>query len=302
MREPLARISVVVPSCNSSRTLVSTLDGLLSLEGNDLAEILVVDSSDDGMMPPVVERYRRRGVRFLDAGRRVMPAIGRNLGAKEAVGNVLAFIDADAYPETDWGVRIAENHRSGKLAGGGSVLLPEWQEGLPVAVAQYYLQFNESLPDPSGRQETRPFLPSVNLYCDRSLFERAGGFPEIRAGEDTLFGIRLSRIAPIWFDPGIRVRHIFRDRVDDFCRNQRMLGHYNLVFRRTEYGSAIYRGRIPALLSPAITILKGMRIVSRVAGAGNGHLARLATGFPLFARGLAAWGAGFASASSGAAP
>jgi glycosyltransferase involved in cell wall biosynthesis len=295
MTGPRPAVSIIIPSYNAAATIPYTIEGLLSQVDPSMDEILVVDSSDDGRMAAVVERFEPRGVRFLHEGRKVIPAKGRNIGAGIASGDILAFIDADAFPEAGWIDAIVSSYRSGCRAGGGSVLLPEWQAGNRIAVAQYYLQFNESILTKNQSPEIRPFLPSVNLYCDRKLFLAAGGFPDIRAAEDTLLGIRISRETPIWYDPSIKVRHIFRENRADFRGNQRLLGQYNLIFRREAYPAIWYRGFLPILLSPLIGLYKGIRILARIARAGQGHLSSLAPALPWFFEGLYFWTAGFLS-------
>jgi glycosyltransferase involved in cell wall biosynthesis len=284
-------VSVVIPSYNSDTTIDHTLNALLRQRANHLREILVVDSSDNGKMEHVIGKYESAGVQLICAGIKVMPAIGRNLGASLARGKIVAFIDSDAYPAEDWLGTIVASYGRGRLAAGGSVGVPEFQEKNPIAVAQFYLQFNEYI---HGRVDTvKPFVPSVNLYCDRELFLKAGGFPEIRAAEDTLFGFRISRLTPLWFVPGIKVFHIFREDRDGFRKNQKLLGLYNIRFRRTQYGGLAYRGMVPVLLFPGFLLAKTARMTFRIMNSGRKEAIRFMRVLPEFLRGISYWSIGF---------
>src|SRR5215472_3694129 len=91
-------ISVIVPVYNSAHYLRSCLEHLRQSTFSDYECIVVDDGSTDGS-PEVAREY---GFRVLQTDRRRGPAAARNIGAKEATGDILFFIDADVcvYPTT----------------------------------------------------------------------------------------------------------------------------------------------------------------------------------------------------------
>ncbi len=284
-------ISVIIPSYNSSATITRTLDSLLSQEKTP-EEILVVDSSDDGKTPSVLSGFEKKGVRVTRLAKKTGPAAGRNIGASQAAGSVLAFIDSDAYAAADWTAKIEEAVSGGCRMGGGSLSIPDFQKNKPLALAQYFLQFNEFLD--TGKRRVKVFVPSVNLFCEKALFEELGGFPDIRASEDVLFGLAAGKKTPVWFEPSIKIFHIFREDLGAYLRNQVMLGKYILIYRRKYYNSLLYKGIVPVLLLPAFVLLKLARIVLRIVMTGKpGEIARFLFSLPLFLLGLWYWAAGF---------
>jgi glycosyltransferase involved in cell wall biosynthesis len=289
----MKKISVVIPSYNSAATIAYTLKALRRQTRPELLrEILVVDSSDDGRTPAVLEAEAGADLRVIRPGSKTMPGPGRNLGAREAKGEVLAFVDSDAFPDDDWLERIAENEAAGFAVGGGSVTLPDFQRRKPVAVAQYYLQFNEFTPH--GVRRPAAFTPSVNLYCERGLFDRAGGFPDLRASEDVLFGLNVNRLRPMIFDPAVRVSHIFREDAGAFLRNQAMLGRYVIVYRRLFYKRWLYRGLWPVLLFPFFLAVKCVRMLGRIVRALKpADVPAFIMALPHFLLGLVWWSGGF---------
>ena len=286
-------LSVIVPSYNSAATIRLTLDGLLSQPKGVVDEVIVVDSSDDATTRFYLKEYERKGVRVNRLPHRANPAQARNIGARQAVGEVLAFIDSDAYPAADWAEKIVEVRQSGVRAGGGSVGIPESQRAKPIALAQWFLQFNEYLDAGSAREKT--FVPSCNLFCERALFNQTGGFPEIRAAEDVMFGWRLAAAGvKIRFVPEIRVYHVFRERMRAYAKNQAMLGKYTILYRRQQFGSWIYRGIVPILLFPAFLAVKTARIVGRILQTGDRKkMHEFLRSLHLFVIGLICWSAGF---------
>jgi mannose-6-phosphate isomerase len=289
----MSTVSVIVPSYNSSATIARTLNALLRQTPELLEEIIVVDSSDDVKTKDLLKKYAGM-IRVIHCGTKVMPAIARNRGAEQARAEMLAFIDSDAYPAHDWLVRISTAGRRVGRVGGGSVLLPEFQKNDPLALAQYYLQFNEYLP--VDRVRRKKFVPSCNLYCEKALFVRAGGFPRIRASEDVLFGAAVSAFAPVMFDPEIRVHHIFRSHVPDFWSNQRLLGRYIWTYRRDAAGGWIYSPWAVIPLLPVLLTAKALRIAARILRHPE-HRRPFLKALFLWTAGLIQWGIGFAQAS-----
>ena len=287
-------VSVIVPSYNSGATIGRVLDALLKQKGEALREVIVVDSSDDGTTPRIIADRIDPRLTIIRLDTKTIPAIARNRGAEEASGPVLAFVDADAYPASDWCERITQASASGIRAGGGSIDLPNFQRRNLLASAQWVLQFNEYLPAGQNREKT--FVPSCNFFCDRELFFKAGGFPAIRASEDVLLGLRLAANgARTQFFPEMRVYHIFREHMGSYLRNQEMLGRYILIYRREHFGKMWYQGLMPILILPAVLAAKGMRIAGRVALSGNSRAMRAAVrSLHLSLLGLVLWGVGFA--------
>ncbi len=286
-------VSIVIPAFNSTATLRRALPSILAQRDLDLvSDIVVVDSSSDGLMPDLIREYEPLGVTFIISGVGIMPAVQRNIGARASRGELLLFLDSDVILEEDYVSKIVAFYRRGHLAGFGSVSLPPFQARKVVAVAQYYLQLSEYLP--SGTPRIKPFVLGCSNFVSRELFEKAGGYPEIRAAEDVLYGHSLAALAPIWFLPEATVAHIFREDWGGYLRNQRLLGKFVARYRGDKPGGSLFKGPLlPLILFPAIIGIKAARIIPRIVGAGLGHALRCALVLPAFTVGIVFWGLGF---------
>lgn len=162
------------------------------------------------------------------------PAQKRNLGARAAKGEILAFIDDDAYPRADWLANAAA-----RLAGpdtidalGGPGLTPP--DDPPCAQLSGLVLAS---PLVSGNFRCRYFIqgplrrvedfPSCNLFVRKSAFEAIGGFREnYWPGEDTLLCADLQTSGhTLWYDPRLVVYHHRRPL---FGPHLRQVGRYAL--------------------------------------------------------------------------
>ena len=295
----MKKVSIIIPSYNSWKTVGHTLMSLGRQTRRDLiAEVLVVDSSTDGKTREVLRNYESGWVRVIEAGRQVMPAIGRNIGAAQARGEILVFIDSDAYMADDWVERIVSCSEDGCLLGGGSVVLPGFQAQTPIAVAQNFLQFNEYMD--VGPRRIKPFLPSCNMFCNKEVFVQSGGFPEIRASEDVVFFLKAAKIADVWLIPDAKVYHIFRESWSGFLNNQKLLGKYNIVYRRMMNKDRFYyKGFGSVLLAPVSALVKLQRMTRRVLFSRPSLALKYLAVFPLVLAGLFYWGLGFLEGAAG---
>jgi len=124
-------------------------------------------------------------------GHYVGPAEKRDTGAKMAKGEILAFIDDDAYPSKNWMASLVPHFQKAKIAGvGGPGVTPpsiSWQEeasgwasASPVGAGPYTYRF---LP---GKKQYVDDYPSMNLAVRKKDFMEAGGYDSnFWPGEDT---------------------------------------------------------------------------------------------------------------------
>lgn len=290
------QITVIIPAYNSHKTIRYTLDSLLTQSNLDiLREIIVVDCSDNPESLQILEEYKGKNkLNIVHLNKKTSPAVKRNIGAKLAKTEILAFLDSDAFVDRDWLYLIKTNYDSGILFASGSIAFAEFQKTNQIAMAEYFVEFWRYMT--SGGIRKKAFVPSCNIFCDKRVFNKAGGFPEVNAKcEDSLFCKKVNKITDIYFIPEIKCYHICRDELKYFCRNLELLGCGNIVYRRIVYKSLLYRGIVPLLLIPVILLVKLSRVILRILKLGNREYAFLFIKvLPFILLGLLFWGFGFA--------
>lgn len=161
------------------------------------------------------------------------PPLKRDIGVKEARGEIIAFIDDDAYPHPDWLKNAVKNFNKDIVAavGGpactalfdnfwqkaGGYVLSSWMVG---GVHLYRML-------PRVRKEVDDY-PTCNLLVRKSDFNEVGGFNSpYWPGEDTILCWKLTHSAgkKIVYDPDVLVYHHRRPL---FRRHWKQIGNYAL--------------------------------------------------------------------------
>lgn len=255
-----ADVSVIIPSYNAETTIRACLTALTRQTAAP-REIIVVDSGQDGTQTIIQQHFP--GVTLIALERQTFPGPARNLGAAQASGAVLAFLDADCLPGPHWVEQIAAWHSQGHAAAGGAVSVGNPQSSL--AWAGHLMEFREFLP--VGAPRAVEHIPSCNVSYRRDLFLNSGGFPDAYyPQEDLLFDFYLARRGTaIWFDPGIAVGHIYRDRLRSYLAHQHRIGRVTCcTLRRLPVREGIAaRTRLGgALAAPLLGLVKAARTLA----------------------------------------
>ncbi|MBT5338681.1 glycosyltransferase [Candidatus Falkowbacteria bacterium] len=161
------------------------------------------------------------------------PAMKRSLAIKEAQGEVLIFIDDDAYPNIDFLKKLdAEFADQEIVAVGGPAITPKHNSfQQKVSGAVFLSPLSGGCPEryvPIGEKRFVDDWPSVNLSVRKNVFEMVGGFDSnYWPGEDTLFCLELIKKTgkKILYLPEALVYH---HRREGFWRHMKQVGAYGL--------------------------------------------------------------------------
>jgi glycosyltransferase involved in cell wall biosynthesis len=217
------KASVIIPVYNGEKTLPATLASLARLEDPNFEVILV----DDGSTDRSAELIRRHGFKLVRLRENRGAGTARNVGARVAEGDILAFTDADCIVPPDWLARIrrmlAEHD---VIAVSGPYSGPH--ERTFASLFHFYLLCVKE----ATRQVLIRSCTSSNLACRKDAFWSVGGFPIFGLGhrpdrpfqghEDSNWGYLASHKVGkvIVWDPDNRIEHQFRTGVTGYLRNQ----------------------------------------------------------------------------------
>jgi GT2 family glycosyltransferase len=221
------RISVIVCSYNGARTLAECLESLGGLQYPDYEVIVVDDGSTDG----TAEIARRFGVRLLRGPNRGLSA-ARNAGLGLATGEIVAYIDDDAYADPHWLTYLAATFTTTDHVGVGGPNVPPPGDG-PVAHAVAASPGGPVHVLLSDREAEH--LPGCNMAFRRSALAAIGGFdPRFRtAGDDVDVCWRLRDAGgTLGFSAAALVWHHRRNSVRAYWRQQAGYGRAEALLER----------------------------------------------------------------------
>ena len=210
------RISVVVCSYNGAETIEETLVALTKLNYPDY-EVIVVD---DGSTDATAEIARKYDVCLIQSENKGL-SNARNLGMEAATGEIIAYIDDDAYPDPDWLKFLAAGFMGSDHAGiGGPNIAPPGDGLVADGVAHA----------PGGpvhvllSDEIAEHIPGCNMAYRLDRLQAIGGF-DVRfkvAGDDVDICWRLQeRGWTLGFSPAAVVWHHRRRSIRAYWKQQK---------------------------------------------------------------------------------
>ena len=213
-------VSVVVCSCNGARTIRDTLEGIKRLAYPRL-DIIVIDDGSKDATAAIAAEYDF--VRLTSTPNRGLSA-ARNLGWQQARGEIVAYIDDDAYPDPHWLHFLAYRFMTGDWVGvGGPNIAPHGDGAIADCVANA----------PGGPVQVlltdtwAEHVPGCNMAFRRDALAAIDGFdPRYRAaGDDVDLCWRLqARGGRIGFHAGAMDWHHRRNSISMYWKQQQGYG------------------------------------------------------------------------------
>jgi GT2 family glycosyltransferase len=228
------RFSIIVPAYNTEATLPVLLQSLFKQSYYDFEVIVVDDCSKDD----TAEVARSYDCETIQLSANHGPAYCRNVGARKAHGEILAFTDSDCCVEKHWLENIQKyfvpNNTDALM--GKLILRPSNFLGDSISALGFpaggAIGFDKIWKvDQKGFTDS---LSSCNCAIKKDIFWEAGGFDEsfpYPGGEDSFFAYNLRRLNyKIRYCPDVLVYHEARDSFKDFFKWQFRRGESSFIF------------------------------------------------------------------------
>jgi GT2 family glycosyltransferase len=213
------KISVVVCSLNGAPTIRDTMEGLRYLDYPNF-EVIVVDDGSTDDTGKIASEYNCRVISTENRGL----SNARNTGWQEAAGEIIAYIDDDAYPDPHWLTYLAHVFmNSGYVGVGGPNLAPPGDGWIADCIAN----------SPGGpvhvliSDTEAEHIPGCNMAFRREALASIEGFDPIyrAAGDDVDLCWQLqAQGGVIGFAPAAVVWHHRRNSLQMYWRQQQGYG------------------------------------------------------------------------------
>lgn len=205
------RVSIIVPARGRGAATRTCVESLLALDyPSENLEIIIVDDASE---PPLAAYLDDLPIRLLRQEHNIGQSAARNLAAKVAQNELLAFIDNDCVADTGWLTKLVPYLDQPQVAiVGGRVIAPASEGSVGAFEAVRSPLDMGSVAAQVGPQQVVPYLPTCNFMVRRSVLLEQGGFDEqLRLGEDVDFIWRtLGSDQRAWYTPAAQVVHDHR--------------------------------------------------------------------------------------------
>jgi glycosyltransferase involved in cell wall biosynthesis len=227
------KLSIIIPCLNEAEFIATQLESLSTQYWSEPWEVIVSDNGSADQTLQIVNHYRLKlpHLRLVDASDRRGRAHAKNVGARAALGESLAFCDADDEVSPGWVAALGE-----ALSKHDFVASRFEIEKLNPP----YLRPALGNPQRHGLNKYKhpPYLyyaGGCGLGIKRSIHEAVGGFDEswpVLEETDYCFRVQLAG-TPLQFVPNAVVHIRFHPRLSHLYDQSRSWGEYQVLLYKT---------------------------------------------------------------------
>ncbi|MGB9808485.1 MAG: glycosyltransferase family 2 protein [Caldanaerobacter sp.] len=245
------KFSVIIPTL-LSKTLSQTIE-VLAKQTFDKSkfEVILVGYDDFSFLEKKKFPF---SIKIIQSDYPLSPAKGRNLGAKNAKGDIIVFLDSDCIPRQEWLSILDMKFEDDSIAGvGGGV---KFLENNYWDTSDNFSFFHDFLI--SHRRKFKKEFASLNLAIRKNIFEEVHGFDETfpaPSGEDFDLTKRISNLGyKLLFEPDAWVIHDSqRNSLSKLWKHSIGIGYYST---KRKYFPRFMRKKIIILsLSPILALI-----------------------------------------------
>jgi len=227
-------VSIVIPVKEINDYIYENVEHSLKMNYDNFEIIILPDNASNA-------KFKK--TKIIPSGN-VKPGEKRNLGVKHAKGEIIAFIDDDAYPRKDWltnAVKMFEDKSISAIGGPGVTPSKDTiSQKISGAIYEYgSLNYNYRYV-PGKKQEIDDF-PSCNLLIRKKDFLLIKGFDEnYWPGEDTkLCQDLVDNGGKIVYTPNVLVYHHRRKMIKPHLKQAFNYGFYRALFVKKFGGNSL---------------------------------------------------------------
>ena len=213
----MVKFSIIIPVKEINDYIRRFVPVILNQSYRDFEIIILPDENE-------IVPFRDKRVKIIKTGP-AGPAQKRDIGAKKACGEILAFIDDDAYPEDNWLKNSLKSFKNKENLGvGGPNLTPEesnfFQKVSGEVLASWIISGPVTYRYKKSKKRELEDFPSCNLFIRKKDFLKAKGFDtNFWPGEDTKLCLDVRKNGgKIVYDPEVVVYHHRRKDLNGYLK------------------------------------------------------------------------------------
>lgn len=188
------KYSIIIPVYNRPEETRELLDSLLEQKYNNF-EVVIVEDGSTNVCKGVVDQYSDQLMVSYFYKENEGPGAARNYGAEKADGDCLIFFDSDCLIPEDYLEQVERELLISPVDafGGPDAAHPSFtpiQKAISYSMTSVFTTGGIR----GGKKKLARFYPrSFNMGIFKAVFQKIGGFNNLRFGEDLDFSIRMIR-------------------------------------------------------------------------------------------------------------
>jgi cellulose synthase/poly-beta-1,6-N-acetylglucosamine synthase-like glycosyltransferase len=231
-------ISVIIPAYNAEKTIKRTLSALTNQNYRDKYEVIVIDDGSIDDTIKIVSKFKNvKLISIKHSG----PATARNVGVKNAKGNIILFTDADCVPSKNWIKNMIVPFKNKEIVGISGTYKTLNKNSLIARFAGYEI---ETRHEKLKKEKYIDFIGTYSAAYRKNIFLKFGGFDEsfqIASGEDPELSFKINKAGlKMFFQPKAFVYHKHPDNILKFLRQKFWRGYWR-VFLYKKHAYKIFR-------------------------------------------------------------
>ncbi len=249
MKKPF--VSIIIPLYIISERFFEDLKKYNKINYSNLEIIVVSDKK-------IILSKLNNNIKFiLTHEKQTGPAEKRDLALKYAKGEICAFIDDDAYPDSNWLKNAVIEFKNPNISavGGPGLTPPEdgfWEQITGLVYSSFFCGGFSQYRFVKRKKRFVVDYPAYNLFVRTDILKKVGGYGTyFYGGEDTFLCLKLIKAGyKILYSPNVVVYHHRRPLFFDYLKQIANVGKHRGYFaKRFPETSAYYWYFIPASLS-----------------------------------------------------
>lgn len=241
------KVSIIVPTYNEERVIGDCLESLSKQTYKDLEIIVVDDGSTDGTLENIksivgITNNTGTKTKLLQQDHKG-PGSARNLGAVNAAGDILAFVDSDMTFEQDFIEKLVEPIVKGKAK--GTFSKEEYVKNNDNVWAKCW-GINEGWEEGKRHPKSYPDKQKVFRAILKSEFDKVGGFSPIGYTDDWTLSEKLGYEAVT--ANGAKFYHKNPDSLGEILKQAEWIGKRKYKLGKIGSLIAVLRASLPISL------------------------------------------------------
>lgn len=228
-------ISVIIPVRELSYYLIFESLPAFVHQTYKKFEVIVLPNIHSQYDLTLLRQYK--WLKIIPTGKITKPAEKRNIGVQKAEGEIVAFIDDDAYPHHLWLEQANKSFRRNVAAVCGPGILPQsssyWEKVFDEVLKTWIGSGGYSYRFKKEVARSVDDYPSMNFFIKKTIFEQLGGFKEnYWPGEDSKLceEIVYHTHMEILYRPHITAYHHRRNSLGLYLRQHANYGFHRGAF------------------------------------------------------------------------